>query len=132
VTPGAFRVNGQQGEATVSRLHPSGRSLLYSSFVGGPSNLDAARGLAQGSDGAVTLVGIAGFGFPTTEGAVFPSYIGGASDGFVTSLDLHLQGSRPIGASQPSCLGPVNMAALVQPLAGTAFGVWCTVSVRAA
>src|SRR5690606_8010658 len=88
-TPGAFDAsyNGgdYSGDAFVARLSEDGSSLLYATFLGGFYE-DEALGVAVGSDGSATVVGLTySFDFPTTPGAyaTTPSDTG---DGFVTRL----------------------------------------------
>ena len=79
-TPGAFDtsyngpfVGAPKGDAFVARLSPTGSSLLFSTYLGGPS-IDKATAIAVDAQGATTVVGwVQGAGnspgFPTTAGA---------------------------------------------------------------
>ncbi len=70
-TPGAFDTtyNGNE-DAFVLRLDPTGSTLEWSTFLGGPLLWDAAHAVAIGSSGAVTVVGYTGdASFPVTPGS---------------------------------------------------------------
>ena len=94
-TAGAFdrTFNGgnSPGDAFVTKLAPTGASLVYSTFLGG-SNEDYAFALALDAQGAATVAGSTGsIDFPITFGA-FDASLSGTSDGFVARL-------APTGAS---------------------------------
>jgi hypothetical protein len=60
------------GNAFVTKFDPSGRNLVYSTFLGGNSNLEGDRGTAIAIDGAgaAYITGLArADDFPTTPGA---------------------------------------------------------------
>ncbi len=85
-TPGAFDTsyNGG-GDVYVSKLDPTGSSLVYSTFLGG-SALDDLWALALGPDGSLYVGGrTSSEDFPTTPGAFDTTYAGG--DGFISKLD---------------------------------------------
>jgi len=88
-TPGTFGTthNGTYDwDAFVTRLDPTGGSLLWSTFLGGGAT-DWAYALALDPSGAVTVAGFTGSsGFPTTPGAYDPTY-NSNYDAFVTRLD---------------------------------------------
>ncbi len=89
-TPGAFdpTFNGDLctcSDAYVSKLDPTGSTLLYSTFVGGGDG-DYGLSLALGSDGSTYMGGSTeSADYPTTPGAFDTSYAGG--DGVITKLD---------------------------------------------
>ncbi len=86
-TPGAFDTshNGSQ-DAFVTRLSPTGSSLVYSTFLGGMGH-DRAYALALDAQGAATVAGdTESTNFPTTPGAFDTSHNGGFSDAFITRL----------------------------------------------
>lgn len=88
ITPGAYGQynNGGIVDAFVSRLSPTGSSLVYSTYLGG-SGTDEVLSLALDVQGAATVAGFTSSGnFPTTPGACDTSFNGGASDAFVTQL----------------------------------------------
>ena len=90
-TPGTFDPGfngGYQGDAFVARLSADGRSLIYSTFLGGSSR-DRAAAIAMDSAGRATVVGTTGsIDFPTTTGAFDTSFNGGGpyGDAFVARL----------------------------------------------
>jgi hypothetical protein len=92
-TPGAFdrRYNSGRfgGDAFVSRLDPSGSTLLYSTFLGG-SDTEYGLALAVGPEGAAYLAGYTyARDFPTTPGSFSPTWNGGCCDAFVTKLNAY-------------------------------------------
>ena len=128
-TPGAYDATGFSGENVhVVRLSPHGDRLFYSSFVGGPSS-EAGLGLAVSPTGRATLVGqvFSPGGYPTTVNALQPTFMGGQADGFVTTMDLYLEGVEPTVSSTPGCRGPLALNATEMPVAGNAgFAVYCS------
>lgn len=74
-TPGAFQPQWTGGgvvgsDAFVTKLDAQGRTLLYSSFLGG-SNYDNASDIAVDADGAAYVIGTTtSADFPTTAGAL--------------------------------------------------------------
>src|SRR5207248_4033059 len=56
------------GNAFVSKLNPTGTGLVYSTYLGESSSVDA-RGIALDASNNVYVVGSATAGFPTTSGA---------------------------------------------------------------
>ncbi|NRA96181.1 MAG: hypothetical protein HRU14_08240, partial [Planctomycetes bacterium] len=87
VTVGAFDTfyNGDY-DAFVTRLDPSGVTVLWSTFLGGGGQ-DYGSALGIDASGSVTVAGTANSSnFPTTTGA-FDTTHGGGQDGFVSRLD---------------------------------------------
>jgi hypothetical protein len=87
-TPGAFdtTINGAK-DAFVTKLSSTGSSLVYSTFLGGPS-YDFAEGVALDDDlNAYTTGSTQAAGFPTTAGAYDATFNGGSGDAFVTKLN---------------------------------------------
>ncbi len=81
---GGVGVNG--GDAFVTRLSPTGSSLVYSTFLGGTGR-DVANAIALDAAGAATVAGeTESAAFPTTPGAFDASFNGGLNDAFVTRL----------------------------------------------
>ena len=84
-------------EATVTKLNPSGSSLVYSTLLGGSSGQDGAAAIAVDLQGDAYVAGLTGStDFPTTPGAPQPqclSWTGATApycddyDGFVTELN---------------------------------------------
>lgn len=102
VTPGAYDTTLNPGsggasfgahDAWVARLRPDG-ARVWVTFVGGPS-YDRAYAIEVDASG-VYIAGRAGASFPTTPGALQPSFAGdfnpgpayGPQDGFVAKLSL--------------------------------------------
>ena len=88
-TPNAYdrALNGPV-DAFVSKLTPDGRSLLYSTLLGGAAE-DWSNGLHLAADGSVYLAGRTwSADFPTTPDALSPSLNGGR-DGFVARLSAN-------------------------------------------
>jgi hypothetical protein len=90
VTAGAFStVHGGSGEVFVSKIHPGGGSLIYSTFLGG-GDYDWGAALAVDAAGHAWVTGSTlSSDFPTTAGAFARSLSGGSIDGdaFVTVLN---------------------------------------------
>jgi beta-propeller repeat-containing protein len=86
-TPGAFdTTSGNTYDAFVSKLHPSGSCLVYSTYLGG-SDEDRGNAIAVDADGNAFVTGhTRSTDFPTTPGVFQPS-IGGVFDTFVTKLN---------------------------------------------
>jgi hypothetical protein len=95
-TPGAFQTTKPAGSPTtgddsgwVAKVHPSGTSLVYSTFLGGTGHT-SVEGLAIDASGNVYVGGATSSNdFPTTAGAIKPSPGGTAYqlDGFVAKLN---------------------------------------------
>ena len=72
-------------DAFVTKLNPSGSTILYSTYLGGSTN-DEGLGIAVDSSGAAYVTGYTDdTDYPTTAGSVQPTSHGGI-DGFVTKL----------------------------------------------
>lgn len=86
-TPGAYDPTPNGGsDVVVTRLDPTGSSLIYSTFIGG-GNEDHGYASAIDSAGAVTIVGqTRSFNFPTTAGTFDATYTPGDYDLFVSRL----------------------------------------------
>lgn len=124
-TPGAFDTSPRPFDAFVSRFDPSFVKLLYSTHLGGGS-IDIATAISVNSAGRITVVGNnEGQGFPTTPGALAPTYNGGGGDGFVTTMDLLLAGVEPLEEPPLPCRGAVQLNATEMPAAGASgFGLY--------
>ena len=92
VTPGVFGAQtGGGGDAFVTKIHPTGDVLIYSSYLGG-SSLDSGAGIAlavNSSTGEIyTYVtgATASTNFPVTPGA-FSKTRGGAQDAFLALIN---------------------------------------------
>ncbi len=86
-TPNAFQTSKGSGAENVfvTKLATDGRSLVYSTYLGG-NGKDAGEGIAVDSAGNAHITGIANStNFPTTPNALQISY-GGNTDAFITKL----------------------------------------------
>jgi hypothetical protein len=91
-TPGAFQLTFRGGgiffggDAFVTKLDPTGSTLVYSTFLGG-SGFDRGYGIVVDADGHAYVTGYtASVDFPTTVGAL-QTTSGGSSDAFITKLN---------------------------------------------
>jgi hypothetical protein len=92
-TAGAYdRTFNGWHDVFVAKFSPSG-NLIWSTLIGGP-NYDRAYEINLDSQGFIYLAGRAGPGYPTTSGALQPTFGGdvvagaayGQQDGFITKL----------------------------------------------
>jgi hypothetical protein len=125
-TPGAFSTTG--GGPFVTVLDPALSRLFYSTYL----NVNMAgfsstypEGLTTSNTGRITAFGQTNGPFPTTPHAMFPEF-NGLFSCYITTLDPYLMGVRSVGASAPSCLGPVIANATEMPSAGGSFGLYCS------
>ena len=71
----------------ITKLNPSGTSILYSTYIGG-SNLDVAEEIAVDASGNAYITGLTrSTNFPTTASAFQPNFGGGFEDAFITKLN---------------------------------------------
>lgn len=95
--------------AFVAKLDPTGSALVYATYIGGSVGTNA-WGVALDAAGNAYVTGqTSALDFPTTPGAVQPTYAGGFDDAFVTKLDptgSHLVYSTFLGGGGISC-GPL-------------------------
>jgi hypothetical protein len=87
-TAGAFDTSfNSSADVFVTKLNPTGSSLIYSTFVGG-NLFDEAYDLKRDNSNNVYVTGRSNGGtFPTTAGAFDTIFNGGTSDVFVFKLD---------------------------------------------
>ncbi|GIM46468.1 hypothetical protein DNHGIG_20170 [Collibacillus ludicampi] len=87
-TPGAFQTTlAGEYDVFVTKLNPSGSTLVYSTFLGG-SGEDESFGITVDAFGNAYVTGSTdSLNFPTTPGALFTTYRGGHTDAFVTKLN---------------------------------------------
>lgn len=85
-TPGGFNTGYGGGfDAFVTKLSPTGSTLVYSTLLGG-AGYDTVTGIAVDADGSALVSGHSfSATFPTTAGA-YDSTPNGSDDGFVTKL----------------------------------------------
>jgi hypothetical protein len=97
ITAGAFQlIPGGGFDAFVTKLNPTGSTLVYSTYLGGSGD-DFGGGIAVDADGNAYVTGATGStNFPTTSGAFQPAFAGGTGrlfcchapiDAFVTKLN---------------------------------------------
>ncbi len=86
VTAGAFQpVRGSDWDAFVTKIAPDGKTLLYSSYLGGDAD-DSGYGIAVDSSGRAYVTGsTSSANFPVTAGAFQPVRSGG-SDAFIVRI----------------------------------------------
>jgi uncharacterized repeat protein (TIGR01451 family) len=91
----------------VTKLSPSGNSLVYSTFLGG-SHETTGDAIAVDTSGNVYIGGGTGNGFPVTANALQKIFGGGGSDGYVAKLNpsgsglvyaTYLGGNAPDGVN---------------------------------
>lgn len=88
ITEGAFQTAPGDGfyEAFVTKLSPTGASLVYSTYLG--AGYDCGTSIAVDTAGNAYVTGTtASAQFPVTAGAFQTSYGGGSGDAFVTQLN---------------------------------------------
>ncbi len=77
---------GEQSNAFITKLDPTGTTLVYSTYLGG-AGIGQGRGIAVDSSGAAYVAGYTtSSNFPTTSGSFQTTY-GGEGDAFVAKLD---------------------------------------------
>src|SRR5579871_4992061 len=88
-TPGAVQTTNGGSDAFVAKLNASGTALLYSTRFGG-SNSDYGSAIALDASGNAYITGTTNsIDFPTTPGALQPTYrAGGNSEAFVAKIDF--------------------------------------------
>ena len=113
VTTGAYDTafNYGQNTAFVSKLSPSGSSLIYSTFLGSTyPNVSTVNGIALDAAGDAYLTGNTNYDYPTTAGAFITSEASSyGTYGFVTELNptgtglvysTYLSGTEATGSPQ--------------------------------
>ncbi len=91
-TPGSLQPNSPSNpfrgphDAFVTRLDPSGGSLIYSTYLAGFDS-DDGRAIEVDPLGRATIVGSTNsHDFPTTPGSFLPTCFSGCAEGFITRL----------------------------------------------
>ena len=109
VTPETFGFGGPGSDAFIVKLDPSGREIVYASYLGGTSR-EVAVAVAADSEGNAYLAGLTrSSNFPTTDG-VFDRSFDGVADVFVAKFNPsgdHLLFSVFIGGSDTENPGAV-------------------------
>jgi hypothetical protein len=89
-TSGAYQTSyGGSGDEFVTKLDPTGATLVYSTYLGG-ANSDMSsfgNGIAVDSSGNAYISGTTFGSFPTTPGSYRPTSGGGTDDVFVSKLN---------------------------------------------
>jgi hypothetical protein len=104
ITPGSFQTetmgiapNYAARDAYVMKLNQAGNGVVYSTFLGGQTDNDEARGIALDGSGNAYVCGMsASTDFPTTPGAFQPNSSGGLDNGFRTN-DAFITKLNPAG-----------------------------------
>lgn len=87
----AFSSNKGLTDIFVTKIDPTGASIIYSTYIGG-SGIDRADGITIDPDGNAYVVGRVGdtsTDFPTTAGALSTNYRGGDFDGIVFKINAN-------------------------------------------
>ncbi len=101
-TPGAYqttfgaKVYTGLSDVFVSKLDPTGSTLIYSTYIGG-TDTDYGQGIAVDGSGDAYVTGQAGTAFPTTPGA-YQTAFGGAGGDYYFG-DAFLAKMNPAGTS---------------------------------
>ena len=87
-TTGAYqRTKAAGSDAVVTKLSPDGRSVLWSTFLGGSGATEYGHGIGVDANNQVYVCGATNSpDFPVTPGAFATTKPGGTYDGFVTKL----------------------------------------------
>lgn len=87
-TPSAYQsAHAGQDDVFVVKLNPSGSGLVYSTYLGGSGNDEAANITIDSLGNAYVTGDTTSLNFPVTPGAFSTTYNGGFSDVFVTKLN---------------------------------------------
>ncbi len=85
-------ITGGNQDAFVTEFNSAGRTLVFSSYLGGtggtPGLLEEGAGIVLDSAGRITVAGTtSSVNFPVTAAALQKTFLGGNTDGFITQLD---------------------------------------------
>ncbi|SLM48094.1 conserved exported protein of unknown function [Nitrospira japonica] len=83
-TPGAIQETSGGSNAYVTKVDPTGTTVVYSTFLGGSSS-SGGQGITVDSSGNAYVTGYASSNFPTTPGVVQPTFAGNV-DGFIAKI----------------------------------------------
>jgi len=83
--------SGGNQDAFITKLNPSGNTLVYSTYLGGSGGAagspEQGTAIAVDATGAAYVAGVTNStNFPVTSGVLQPTYDGGGSDAFVAKL----------------------------------------------
>ena len=103
-TAGAFQnANGGDFDAFLSKLNPSGSTLLYSSYLGGNGEdlgstvaVDNSGNAYVGGLSCPGCIGLSTDTFPTTPGAFQTAFGGGSEDGWIAHFDTTKSGAASL------------------------------------
>lgn len=150
VLQGAYRSGQFPGDAFVLKLSPDGKSLLYSSFLGG-ARTDVALDVAVDTVGRAYVAGYTDSGdFPTTAGAFQPfnksqvsfaegfvaklspdgsalqysTFLGGESTDRVNAIAIDSQGGAYVAGVSDSSSFPTTPSAFQATCPGLGFGAF--------
>jgi len=79
------RCSGRR-DVFVTKIHPSGKSLMFSTYLGG-SSLDFGKDISLGSSGTIWVTGYTGSADFPVKDAIFPEF-SGKLDAFITQFDV--------------------------------------------
>src|SRR5215204_836928 len=101
------------------RVSPKGDRLFYSSWIEALGSTGAGA-FASSPKGRAFAAGYRYYSglHQMTPGAFQETFQGGQSDGFVTTLDLYLEGVTPFGGGDASCQGEILSNATSMPQSG--------------
>ena len=88
---GAIQSYQGQGDGYVAKLDPTGKHIVYATYLGSPQGEDQIQAAAVDARGHLYISGFAANGFPTTPGA-YDTTFNGTGDAFVAELSA--DGSR--------------------------------------
>ncbi|MEJ7623891.1 MAG: SBBP repeat-containing protein [Pyrinomonadaceae bacterium] len=141
-TAGAFDTTRNGNDAFVTKLDPSGASLVYSTFLGGTSD-EFGVGIAVDSTGSVYVSGSTpSTNFPTTAGVfdttyntngdifvtrlnttgtalVYSTYLGGTGEELVSGLALDAAGNAHVTGETSSTAFPTTTGAFDTTIGGS-------------
>lgn len=134
VTPGAFQtqlLSFPDSSGCVALLSPSGRSLIYSTILGGTGDdlgwvADPLGIVFDGLGNVIVASETQSTDFPTTPGTAMEGHPGGTA-AFIAKLSMLPFGVARYGLSTPGVGGPISIGVGSQPAVGnTLFSFTCS------
>lgn len=119
--PGA----GSTQSAFVSKISPDGKTLVYSTYLGG-SAVQSVNAIAVDAAGNVYIAGFTSSKDFPLQGAIQPAHGGGTSDAFAAKLDA--TGSKLLYSTYLGGNGRESVAGLAIDAAGSAYITGATMS----